>query len=96
MNSLVHRTRPKRIFYADNINMNWSFDSLAELAKKLLGAELEVGDILICDNTKKDKRKMLQMTSSGFMIYYGRHHEELFTPLAENNGQLRRVNKEVL
>lgn len=96
MKTLVHKTTPKRIFYADNVNMNWSFDSLAALATKLLGAELELGDILICDNHRKDKRKMLQMTSKGFMIYYGRGELDSFVPLLPNNGQVRRLNKEIL
>lgn len=93
---LIKPTRPKRYFYADNVNMSWSFDKLHEMAKGLLGAELEVGDILICDNFNKTKRKMIQMTAKGFMIYYARLHIEKFTALADHNGMLKSVNKEIL
>jgi hypothetical protein len=89
--SLVKTTRPKRYFYANNVNMNWSFDRLAHLAETLLGAELDVGDIIICDNHNKTKRKMLQKTKRGFMIYYGRLHKELFVALADNNGQIKNI-----
>lgn len=76
-----------------NVNMAFSFDSLAEIAKKHLGAELEVGDIIICDNKNRDKRKVLQMTKQGFMIYYGRLHRVKFDQLADHNGQLKQVSQ---
>ena len=80
-----------------NVNMNLSFDRLAEMARKQLGAEPEVGDILICDNNKGDKRKVLQVTKDGFMIYYGRLKDHVFEALAKHNGMLKHdPNKEVL
>lgn len=97
MKQLVRTTRPKRYFYAQNVNMSRSFDSLHKMAHDLLGAEPEVGDILICDNHNKTKRKMLQKTKTGYMIYYGRLDDTTkFEPLAENDGQLKRLDKEVL
>lgn len=94
---LVRPTRAKRMFYAQNVNMSQSFDRLNELATKLVGAETEVGDILICDNHNKTKRKMLQRTATGFMIYYGRLDDKTeFEPLADHNGQIKRLTKEPL
>lgn len=94
--NLVKKTRPKRYFYAKDVNMNYSFDTLADMAKKQLGAEPEVGDIIICDNKKGDKRKMLQVTQDGFMIYYGRLKESVFQALSNHNGMLKNVTKEIL
>lgn len=94
LKNIAQKTRPKRLFYAKNINMNYSFDSLAEIALKQLGAELEVGDIVICDNKNRDKRKAMQWTKDGFMIYYGRlHHKMKFEPLADHNGQLKNLTQ---
>lgn len=94
---LVRPKRQKRFFYADNVNMGLSFDRLNAMATELLGAETEEGDILICDNHNKTKRKVLQRTNTGFMIYYGRlEHKQTFEALADNNGQLKRLEKEVL
>jgi hypothetical protein len=96
MTNLVKKTRAKRYFYAKDVNMNYSFDTLADMAKKQLGAEPEVGDIIICDNRNGDKRKMLQITKDGFMIYYGRLKDSVFQALAEHNGMLKAPNKEIL
>lgn len=94
---LVKPTRPKRFFYAENVNMSQSFDRLNTIAKELLGAETEVGDIVICDNHNRTKRKVLQKTANGFMIYYGRMDDKSeFTPLASKNGQIKRVEGEIL
>lgn len=85
--NLVKRTRPKRFFYANNVNMGLSFDSLTVMANKMLGAEIEVGDILICDNHRKDKRKVLQKTPTGYMIYYGRlENKNHFRPVSDRTG----------
>jgi len=94
--ALVKKTRPKRYFYAKDVNMNYSFDSLNEMAGKQLGAEPEIGDILICDNKKGDKRKVLQVTADGFMIYYGRLKAAVFQALADHNGKLKTPTKELL
>lgn len=93
---LVKTTRPKRYFYAKDINMNYSFDTLADICKKQLGGEPEVGDIIICDNKKGDKRKMLQVTKEGWMIYYGRLKGAVFQALANHNGMLKSPDKEIL
>lgn len=90
---IAHKTRPRKLFYAYNVNMNLSFDRLNELGKKLLGADLQIGDILICDNAKGDKRKVMQWTEKGFIIYYARYHDQLFDRLAEHNGQLKNLQK---
>lgn len=94
---LVKTTRPKRYFYAAGINMNYSFDTLSRMAQKMLGAELDVGDIIICDNADQTKRKMLQKTKTGFMIYYARlNGKQIFAQLAAHNGMLKTPVKDVL
>lgn len=93
---IVSATRPKRYFYMRNVDMHLSFDSLHKLANKLLGGSMELGDILICDNPKQDKRKVLQMTKDGFMIYYGRINKGEFRALADHNGRLKNLDKAVL
>lgn len=100
MNELIKPTRPKRFFYMDNAVMNWSFDKLYKIATELLGAEPEVGDVLICDNTNKDKRKVLQVVerngARAFMIFYARVEKDYFVPLAPANGMIKKTTKEIL
>lgn len=96
MSGLVHPTRKRRVFYALDVNMNFSFDSLAAMAEKMLGATLDVGDIIVCDNHNGDKRKMLQKTRDGYMIYYARLHEKQFEHLLEHNGQVKKIDKELM
>lgn len=96
MTALIHRTKPGRTYYAININMNFSFDSLISLLEKFLGGDIEMGDTLICDNSKGDKRKVIQKTNGGYLIFYGRVEDGKFTPLAEHNGQLKHIKKAVL
>jgi hypothetical protein len=94
---LVHTTRPKTIFYALNVNMSLSFDRLAAIAEEMLGANLTIGDLIVCDNAKGDKRKMLQRTRDGYMIFYARRNKGgKFEPLAEHNGRLKELTKEIL
>lgn len=96
MSKLISSTRPKRYFYAKDVNMSLSFDRLAKMAQEMLGADLEVGDIIICDNANKDKRKMLQRTKMGFIIYYARMDKHEFLELAGKDGKLRTLNQEVI
>lgn len=97
MTKLVKPTRRKRCFYAKDVNMSLSFDRLNAMAMELLGAETELGDIIICDNHNMTKRKVLQRTKTGFMIYYGRlDNKTQFTPLAAHNGAIKGPTSEVL
>lgn len=97
MSKLVHYTRPAKVFYARNININISFDRLAELAEKGLGASMELGDIIVVDNPNQTKRKMMQKTKNGWMIYYGKLDGNAeMDALAEHNGVLKRLHKEIL
>lgn len=95
--SIIRSVRPKRYFYMKDANMNWSFDTLASHCKAMLGGEPEVGDILIADNSNKTKRKVLQWTPQGFMIYYGRLHKvkgvaQTFTEISEHNGMVYKAD----
>lgn len=94
--TIVKPTRKKRIFYAKDVNMNFSFDTLTKIAQKQLGASLTLGDLIVCDNKRKDKRKVMQYTSRGLMIYYGRLHEEEFKALANKDGQLKSLPSDSL
>lgn len=94
---IVSTTRPKRYFYAKDVNMNLSFDRLYDMAKNMLGADLDVGDILIADNHKGDKRKAMQVTKDGYMIYYARlKDKQKFQELAEHNGRLKNISRELM
>ena len=62
--------RKVRAFYFEDANISWSFKTLENLAKKL-GADLQVNDILVVDNVKKNKRKMYRKTELGGVIVYG-------------------------
>lgn len=95
--AIVKPTRAKRFFYMKNANMNWSFDTLAAMAEQMLGASPKLGDILIADNAKGDKRKVLQFTAKGWLIYYARFHKGLsFIPLAKENGKLDIIKENIL
>lgn len=93
---LVKTTRQRMVYYAKDVNMNYSFDRLADMARKQGGIEPEVGDIIVCDNHKGDKRKMLQVTKDGFLIYYGRLKDGVFKALADHNGKLKSIDREIL
>ena len=95
--SFVKRTRQNRAFFIKDVDMRLSFDGLKGLAEKLVGGEVAMGDVVVCDNHKADKRKMLQKTATGYMIYYGRlDNKTTFEPLADNNGPIRKITKEIL
>ena len=52
-----------------------------------------MGDIIICDNERGDKRKVMQWTQKGFIIFYARYHKELFEKIQDFNGQVKRFAK---
>lgn len=97
--SLIKRTRQNRAFYIKDVDMRLSFDGLNKLAEGLVGGQAELGDIIVFDTSAKvkTKRKMLQKTATGYMIYYGRlDNKQEFEPLAEHNGKIKRITNEVL
>jgi hypothetical protein len=95
--NLIKTTRPKKVFYAKDVNMNYSFDTLAKMAEKFLGADLSIGDTIVCDNHDQTKRKMLQKTKKGFMIYYARMTKgKFFLSLRDNNGEVKQLSSGVL
>lgn len=92
MKSVIHQTRPKRLFYAKDVNIAYSFDSLYEIAKEMLGAELEVGDIIVVDNRNRTKRKMMQMTKTGYLIFYGKLHKNgTFNRIQDHSGMVKNL-----
>jgi hypothetical protein len=78
--------------------MRLSFDGIQRVAQEMVGAEVILGDIVVCDSPTKRKRKMLQRTATGYMIYYGRLDikGQEFEPLADHSGQVKRINREIL
>lgn len=61
----------RKVYYMKGVNMTRSFDSLAKIAKDS-GAQLRYGDVLVVDNEKGDKRKMMRWTPRGFVLIYMR------------------------
>lgn len=59
----------RRAFYVEGVDMRYSFDRLAELAKDQGAKE---NDILIVDNTNGTKRKVLLVVKNGFLIMYAK------------------------
>ena len=95
--SLIKRTRQNRAYYIKDVDMRLSFDGLNKLAENLVGGQAELGDIIVFDGPTKTKRKMLQKTATGYMIYYGRlDNKTEFEPLADHNGKIKRITQEVL
>jgi len=81
--SIVNEQPPK-VYYIENININYSFHTLENLAKDL-GAELLKGDILIVDNENGDKRKAFRKTEHGYIILYAILNKVKFEPLKTKN-----------
>ena len=97
MNKLLTHTRKKRMYHAINVNMTLSFDGLSEMLTKKLGGEAEAGDIIVCDNATRTKRKMLQKTATGYMIFYGRlDNKTNFEHLTNKGGMVKRIDREIL
>jgi hypothetical protein len=98
MSGLIRRTRQNRAFFIKDVDMRLSFDGISALAEGLVGGEVVKGDIIVCDSPTKKKRKMLQKTTTGYMIYYGRLDVKggEFEPLADSNGQIKRISREIL
>lgn len=95
--SFVKRTRQNRAFFIKDVDMRLSFDGLRKMTEKLVGGSVELGDVVVCDNHKMDKRKMLQKTATGYMIYYGRlENKTTFKPLAKHNGPIKQITEEIL
>ena len=83
--TIARRTRTNRVFYAKNVHMGISFDGLAEIALKQLGGEIKLGDMIVADSTDQKKRKAMQWTEKGFMIYYGKITKGILKPLARGS-----------
>lgn len=69
-----------RAYYIKNVNINYSFKSLENLAEER-GAKLAEGDIIVVDNEKGDKRKLLKVTKSGAIIMYAKLLKDIFHEL---------------
>lgn len=69
----------KNVYYAENVNMQFSFDSLKKIVEEDLKEELSPGDIFICDSVNKRSRKALLRTNRGWLILYFRLDKETTT-----------------
>jgi len=78
-------TRTPSTYYMSGVNINYSFRTLERLALKL-GASVELGDVIVVDNAKMDKRKAYKKTINGHIIVYvALLNNNLFQPY-ESNG----------
>lgn len=62
----------KKVYYAENVNMQYSFESLKKIVEEELKGKLDVGDVFICDSVNKLSRKALLRTQRGWLILYFR------------------------
>ena len=51
--------KSRKTYYMSNVKMSYSFNTLDRLATEA-GANLEHGDVLICDNVAKTRRKAIK------------------------------------
>lgn len=63
------KKKEAQIWYMEDVNIQYSFESLEYLAQQL-GANIEEGDIFIADNEKKTKRKIFRKVNSKYIIVY--------------------------
>ena len=81
--------RTPQAYYMRDVNINYSFSSLENLARKL-GANLDVGDVLVVDNPNKTRRKIFKKTvNAALILYVGLLRQNLFDPLKNRgNGKI--------
>jgi len=79
-----------KVFYTKDVNMLFSFKSLATIAEKHLGATLDYGDICVFDNKNMTKRKALMKTRNGYIIIYSMMFDakERVIPLSKESDQV--------
>lgn len=69
---VVHKTeaaKKRRAFYLEGVDMRYSFDRLSDMAREAGASD---NDILVVDNEKGDKRKVLLMVKNGYLILYAK------------------------
>lgn len=80
---VVKKDQKARVWYAEDVNIHYSFQMLEKVAESL-GANVNEGDILVCDNVNRDRRKLFKKTKTGALIVYMKcYHGDKFTPLLE-------------
>lgn len=67
---MSHTITAKKIFYRDETDMRKSFPGLIELSEKEIGAKFLEGDVVVFDNIKEDRRKVLLKTKDGYTLHY--------------------------
>ena len=81
--------RSSKTYYLRPVNISFSFKTLENLAKEM-GADVQIGDMLVVDNAKGDKRKAFIKNANGSAIMYACMRKgQTFIALSENNGVIR-------
>ena len=57
------------VWYLEDVNISYSFEMLEKLATDM-GADIDKGDIFVCDNPNKNKRKVFRKVSGKYIIVY--------------------------
>ena len=93
---LVVHSRNANVYYVEDVNINYSFNTLENIAKKE-GAKLEAGDVLVADNPKKTRRKIFKKTvNAALILYIGLLRNNTFDALRGNgNGRVKGEGKPI-
>lgn len=84
--------RDSRTYYMAGVHISKSFDGLAEIAGKL-GAKIGLGDTIVVDNARGDKRKamcqaMINGKKTTAIIYTRLENKEEYVELRKGAGRL--------
>ena len=83
------------LYYVENVNINYSFKTLETIAKEQ-GAKLEVGDVLVAQNSNKTRRKYFKKTTKAALILYVQLLDDNeFDPLRKGNGKVKSKGKSI-
>ncbi len=72
-----------------NVDMRFSFESLAAIAKKYVGADFDAGDICYFENNKGDRRKVLLKKNGVVIQLYWMKVKGNFIPLDVKDGEMK-------
>jgi len=78
-----------RKFIIKDVDMRYSFDSLREIAERIVGANFEEGDICYFQNSGVTRRKVLLMKNGIVYQLYWMKLKGEFIEIDHANGQLK-------
>ena len=86
--AVSEKVKNKILWYFKDVNINYSFSSLENLAKNR-GGVFENGDIIVADNARRTRRKIFKKTPNAYLILYvSLNGSNLFTSLKDKSGKV--------